>query len=98
MKYTIYFHPDAESEMDEAAEFLDRESPGLGVAFLSAVQRAVDQIRSSPESAQLIQGRVRRELVVKFPYSVVYSVRGTQIRLLAVAHQKRRPYYWRSRR
>ena len=51
MKYTIYFHPHAESEIDDAAEFIDRESPGLGAAFLSAVQRAVDQIRSNPESA-----------------------------------------------
>ena len=98
MSYTVYFHPDAESEMNEAAEFLDQEYPGLGTVFLTAVERAVDQIRSGPEAAQLIRGYVRRKLVVKFPYSVVYSVRDTQIRILAVAHQKRRPYYWRSRR
>ena len=98
MNYSVVFHADAEAEMNEAAEFLDRESPGLGMAFLAAVEKAVEQIRSSPESAQLILGRVRRRLVVKFPYAVVYSVRGTQIRILAVAHQKRRPFYWKSRR
>ena len=98
MSNAVYFHPDAESEMNEAAEFLEQEYPGLGTVFLTAVERAMDQIRSSPEAAQLIRGHVRRKLIVKFPYSVVYSVRNTQIRILAVAHQKRRPYYWRSRR
>jgi plasmid stabilization system protein ParE len=98
VSYTVYFHPDAESEMDEAALFLDREDPGLGREFLQAVENAVDQILSRPEAAQLIQGRVRRKLVQKFPFSVIYSVRDTQIRILAVSHQKRRPYYWRSRK
>lgn len=84
--------------MNEAADFLNHTAPGLGLTFLNAVEKAVDQIRSSPEAAQLIRGRVRRKLVIKFPYSIVYSVRDAQIRILAVAHQKRRPYYWRSRR
>lgn len=98
MRHSVYYHPDAESEMNEAAEFLNHESPGLGLAFLSAVEGAVDQIQSCPEAAPLIGSRVRRKLVLKFPYTVVYSVRKMQIRILAVAHQKRRPYYWRSRR
>jgi plasmid stabilization system protein ParE len=98
LTHTVYFHPDAESEMTEAAEFLDHESRGLGIAFLAAVKRAVDQILSYPEAAPLVRGRVRRKSVVKFPYSIVYSIRDTQIRILAVAHQKRRPYYWRTRR
>ncbi|MFZ5865930.1 MAG: type II toxin-antitoxin system RelE/ParE family toxin [Thermodesulfobacteriota bacterium] len=98
MSYTVYFHPDAESEMNEAAQYLDHESPGLGTEFLRTIENAVDQIRCHPEAARLIQGRVRRKLVQKFPYSVIYSVRNTHIRILAVSHQKRRPYYWRSRR
>jgi plasmid stabilization system protein ParE len=93
----VYFHPDAENEMNEAAEFLDRQCPGLGIAFLAQVRQAVDTIRSFPEAGRLLEGQVRRKLVVKFPYSVVYSIRSTQIRVLAVAHHKRRPYYWRSR-
>jgi toxin ParE1/3/4 len=96
--YTVYFHPDAEGEINEAAEFLNRESPGLGTTFLGAVERAVEEIAFAPEAGQLIRTRVRRKLVRKFPYSIVFAVRGTLIRILAVAHQKRRPYYWRSRR
>ena len=65
MRYTVQFHPDAESEMNEAADFLNHESPGLGIVFLKAVERAVDQIRHSPEAAQLIWGRVRCKLVMK---------------------------------
>ncbi len=35
---------------------------------------------------------------MRFPYSLVYSVRPNEIRIVAVAHQKRRPFYWRARR
>jgi len=83
--------------MNDFAEFLDHECPGLGTAFLTAVEREVGQIRSWPEAARPIRGRVRQKLVAKFPYSIIYSVRDMRIRILAVAHQKRRPYYWRSR-
>jgi hypothetical protein len=82
MTHGVYFHPDAESEMTEAAEFLNHECPGLGIAFLTAVEMAVDQIRSHPEVALLVRGRVRRKPVLKFPYSVVYSIRDTHIRIL----------------
>lgn len=55
MTYTVQFHPDAESEMNDSAEFLDHECPGLGTAFLTAVEREVDQIRSWPEAARLVR-------------------------------------------
>jgi plasmid stabilization system protein ParE len=97
VNYTAFFHSDAESEMNEAAEFLNRRSLGLGVAFLTAVEEAVRRIRTCPESAPIIRGNVRRWVMENFPYSIVYSVRSTQIRILAVCHHKRRPYYWISR-
>jgi hypothetical protein len=37
-------------------------------------------------------------LPVIFHDSVLYRVRDDHIRILAIAHQKRRPFYWRGRR
>jgi hypothetical protein len=50
-----------------------------------------------PGSA-VVEGDVRWWLVKRFPYSVLYRIRDDHIRILAIAHQKRRSFYWRRRR
>ncbi len=81
----------------EAADFYDIRSPGLGIAFIDEVQRVLRNISEFPESAPLIRDRVRKKWVARFPYSLIYSVRPDTIRVLAVAHHKRRPFYWQGR-
>jgi toxin ParE1/3/4 len=98
MTFSIWVHPEAEAEINEAATFLDFESTGLGRVFLDDVGHAIEVVLSHPGSASIIKGRVRRTLLRKFPYSIIYSVVGDQIRVLAVSHQRRRPIYWRHRK
>ena len=98
MTLSIWVHPEAEAEINEAATFLDFESTGLGRVFLDDVEHAIEVLLSYPEIAPIIKGRVRRKLLQKFPYSIIYSVVGNQIRILAVSHQRRRPFYWRHRK
>jgi plasmid stabilization system protein ParE len=98
MSRLFSFHESAEAEVNEAADFYDLEDPGLGNVFLDEVERAIEAIAQYPEAAPLIRGGVRKKSLLKFPYSLLYSVRPHEIRLLAVAHQKRRPFYWRGRR
>ncbi|MEO0249066.1 MAG: type II toxin-antitoxin system RelE/ParE family toxin [candidate division WOR-3 bacterium] len=98
MNRLLSIHEAAEAELNEAADFYDLESPGLGSVFIDEMQRAIGRISEFPEAAPLVRGRVRKKPMAKFPYSLVYSVRPDEIRILAVAHQKRRPFYWRGRR
>jgi plasmid stabilization system protein ParE len=98
MRRLLSIHEAAEAEINEAADFYDIESPGLGSVFIDEIQRAIGSISEFPEAAPLVRGRVRKRLVAKFPYALVYSVRPDEIRILAVAHLKRRPFYWRGRR
>lgn len=98
MNRRLSIHEAAEAEINEAADFYDARIPGLGDTFLDEIERAIGRISEFPEAAPLIQGRVRKRSIAKFPYSLVYSVRPDEIRILAVAHQKRRPFYWRGRR
>ncbi len=90
-------HEAADAEINEAADFYNLESPGLGSVFIDEIHRAIESISQFPEAAPLVRGRVRKRPLIKFPYSLVYSVRPDEIRILAVAHQKRRPFYWRGR-
>ena len=98
MSHLLSIHEAAEFEINEAADFYDIESPGLGNVLIAEIQRGIESISQFPAAAPLIRGRARKKPLTKFPYSLVYSVRPDEIRILAVAHQKRRPYYWRGRR
>ena len=97
MRRTTTFHELAEQELNEAVDYYNSKSKGLGNAFLNDVECAVNQILQHPESAPLINNVVRRKVVRRFPYSIMYSVMPDRIRILAVANQKRRPFYWRGR-
>lgn len=94
MIQTVAFSPEAREELFEAIDYFDSESPGLGVSFLGAVTRALDQIQHFPESAPIARGSSRIKSLPQFPYSLVYSLRPGEIRILAVMSQKRRPFSW----
>jgi plasmid stabilization system protein ParE len=94
----VEFHEAAELELNEAADFYDLRDPGLGSAFLDEVERSLDNLVKHPEAAAQAHGVVRKRILARFPYTVFYSIHGDQIRILAIAHQGRRPFYWRGRR
>jgi plasmid stabilization system protein ParE len=97
MMLTLTIHEVAETELNEAADFYDLESPGLGTVFIDEIQRAITHIAQYPEASTLIQDRVRIKHLGRFPYSLMYRVLPNEIRILAIAHQKRRPFYWHTR-
>jgi toxin ParE1/3/4 len=96
VKLTV-FHPDAEVEITEAAQYYEVHKPGLGSDLIGEVERALDQILTNPEASQRIGRRVRRKILWRFPYNLIYAVYPDRIRIVACAHQKRRPFYWRKR-
>jgi len=93
----IGFHPDADAEVTEAAQYYEARMSGLGSDLLGEVERALDRISTNPEASQRIGRRVRRKSLWRFPYNLIYAVYPDRIRILACAHQKRRPFYWRKR-
>lgn len=93
----IRFHPAADAEVTEAAQYYEVRKSGLGSDLLGEVERALDQILTNPNAYQQIGRRVRRKSLWRFPYNLIYAVYSDRIRILAFAHQKRRPFYWRKR-
>lgn len=91
---SISFHPLAERELNDTARYYDLESPRLKRVFLDAVQETCVSISEHPQSGTLIAGAIRRRLIRRFPYGLLYSVRPGAIRILAVMSLKRRPMYW----
>lgn len=90
----VSFHQLADRELADTAQYYELESPGLGIAFLSEVERCLRSIVRYPEAGPAVQGGVRRRLLHGFPYGLLYSVKPNAIRVLAVMNLKRRPAYW----
>lgn len=91
------FLPEAEQEFREATRYYEREAPGIGIAFAAEVRKAVRSICENPCSAASVGGGIRKSVLNHFPYNILYSVEPDLIVIIAVAHQKRRPTYWRTR-
>lgn len=98
MNRSVHFHRLAELELLEAAEYFDRKRPGLGTSFIDAVEACVAGIMEFPQAGARLEKGVRRRVVARFPYGVLYAVKPDQIRVLAVMHAKRRPMYWSDRK
>jgi plasmid stabilization system protein ParE len=92
------FHPDAEAELVDAAEYYEARRPGLGKAFAGEVARTISLIREYPDAGSPVGASRRRMLVGRFPYAIVYRRDPDSVVIVAVAHQSRRPGYWRGRR
>jgi len=92
------FHPDAELEYTEAISFYESRMVGLGRSFAAAVERTVSLIREHPDAGPPAGVNRRRWLVSRFPYSIVYRLEPESVVIVAVAHQSRRPGYWRRRK
>lgn len=96
MKF-VEFESNAEREMLEAALFYEERQTKLGVAFLKEVERAVRRLVKFPESGVVVSQRIRRSMVKRFPYAVLYSNQPEKIFVVAVMHCRRKPDYWKKR-
>jgi plasmid stabilization system protein ParE len=91
------FHPDAEDEFIEAAAYYERNVPSLGERFAHETHQAIEQLLKYPEIGSPIDPNLRRIVLTRFPYYLIYSFTQDMLRIVAVAHTRRRPGYWRTR-
>ena len=91
--------PEAARELvDSVAHYSSVGSSALGAAFLAEFRHATDLILEYPESGAPWRGRARRLPMRRFPYILVYAVVSNEVRVIALAHQRRRPGYWSGRK
>jgi toxin ParE1/3/4 len=92
----------AEEEAQEAALWYEDRRRGLGIEFLAAVDAAMQRISTDPVEFALletapVESNVRRFLLRRFPYAIIYEITSDEVRVLAIAHTRRRPDYWKRR-
>jgi plasmid stabilization system protein ParE len=94
---SVEFHPEAQDEFISGAQFYERQTEGLGLDFIIAVQHTYERLLELPALGPSFGRGLRRLLVPKFPYGLLYRVEPERIYIVAVMHLHRRPGYWRSR-
>lgn len=93
----LHFADAARRELQEAAIYLEAEEAGLGIRFLDAVSVARKQILVAPLAWHPLGHGLRRCHLKRFRYGLIYRIRGQSVEIIAVAHDSRRPGYWKSR-
>lgn len=94
---TVTFHELAETELAEAALYYERKAAGLGSRFLDEVRAASRQVEQYPEASPLTHHGARAKTLAGFPYTLMYFAEPSEVFIVAVAQQSRRPAYWTDR-
>jgi plasmid stabilization system protein ParE len=93
----IDFHPEATQELEDSADWYAARSGDAARGFALAVDEALDNIASYPYRFFRIDDRHRACSLKRYPFQVVYRNDDSRIYVIAIAHAKRRPGYWRER-
>jgi len=87
----------AQQEINEAFDWYFKRSPEAADAFLTGIGASLAQIASHPQLYPAYTKNTRRRILAGFPYSVIFQEKEDIVLIVAVAHAKRRPGYWRGR-
>ncbi len=89
------WHPRAEVELNDVAAFyVARDVPEVAVAFLNEAQRIERLIREKPSAGRPLRDGIRTWRLRTFPYALIYRDKADHVRILAVAGERQRPFYW----
>jgi len=94
---TYSFHPEAELEFLLAIDFYEDKEAGLGRDFALEIYSTVERILTYPDAWPIVEEDIRRSLVKRFPFGVLYSKLEEEIVIIAVMHLNREPEYWKTR-
>jgi len=93
----VVFHPAADEEFAAAVAYYAGQADGLGERFYAEIFRLAGVMRAAPQLHRPWRHGARRLLARDFPYALVYVERPERLIVIAVAHCKRQPDYWRGR-
>jgi len=93
----VRFHPAAAQGVESAYDWYAARNPSAANGFREELRHAVDALAENPRTWPRHGSRARRYVFPRFPFTLVYRLRGNDVEVIAVAHGRRRPGYWRSR-
>ncbi|WP_024336143.1 type II toxin-antitoxin system RelE/ParE family toxin [Desulfotignum balticum] len=97
MSFIVHIRPEAETDLEEAALWYEKQNPRLGDEFLDEVQGIFKILSENPYLYAVTHKNTRRALVHRFPFGVYYLIDQNSIIVVAVMHGSRHPKRWQKR-
>ncbi|WP_111639128.1 type II toxin-antitoxin system RelE/ParE family toxin [Marinomonas shanghaiensis] len=87
----------AERELDDAFKYYDGIYKGLGLRFIAELESSIERIKLHPDAWQKASAVTNKCLLNRFPYSIIYQIKGDLLLVVAIASSHQRPNYWANR-
>ena len=92
----VRLSPAAEGDFRDIYAWYKSQGPGLALQFKRALNNCLERVRKNPTAYAKVHGEIRRALLRRFPYSVFYVIRESEVGVLGVFHGHRDPKTWQS--
>ncbi len=96
-EYKLLINPFAEIDLIEAKEWYDLQKENLGSEFIQEIRNTIRKISENPFQFPVIKFKIRKALILKFPYSVFFYIDDKIINIFAIFHTHRNPIVWKKR-
>src|SRR5215216_718382 len=93
----IRFNAEADAELTEARHWYSHYRQDLGLEFMQCIDDVLARVVRNPHLFPIVYGNLRRAVVRRFPFAVLYEVNANEIQIVAVFHSRRNPEAWKSR-
>jgi plasmid stabilization system protein ParE len=91
--------PAALAELQSAVDFYAAHaSKPVGQLLLDDFERATSLLMLNPSLGAVRSNGRRTFALRRFPYNIIYQPTTDLLRIIALAHQRRRPAYWGKRK
>ena len=97
MTNNITIRPKALKEIEDAWRWYESRREGLGDDFVLCVEESLEKISRNPELYPTVHNKIRRSLIRRFPYGILYFIEKKEIVVVGVFHGIRNPRHWKSR-
>ncbi len=97
MTYQVRFRKEAERDIEDAAQWYETQSQGLGHNYLDQISEAVAKIAENPLQYPVVHKGIRRVLINKFPFGIYFRLMEDTVLIFAVLHASRDPNIWKQR-
>ncbi len=97
MSLRVHIRPEAETDIEDAAVWYEKQRKGLGEEFLNEFLRVVETVPDNCKMYPIVHRQTRRAMIHRFPFGVYYRAEGETVIIFAVMHCSRHPKHWQTR-
>jgi hypothetical protein len=93
----LKFHKESKKDLNAILNFYKIKNVNILNQFKIELSNKIKSIKNSPQLYSKIKGNIRKCKLNKYPFNIIFVEKENIILILAIAHFKRKPYYWKKR-